>query len=167
MHRLPCIPVFFYAMAFSFTLLVFHLTANSVVQCKFWEIFKNKLNQLIKEHVPHKIAKVKDSLPWINTETKKLIRKRYRLYKKMKKNGDLDTKKKLKKIKHYSMWPKVLQHVKKSLYNQPKPYFFKKFLLWSHFWIDFNKFYIKTFRIVYILIVYLLIMFIWVVFICT
>jgi hypothetical protein len=44
--------------------------------------------------------------------------------------------------------------------------FFKK-LLWSHFWIDFNKFYTKTFRIVYILTVYLLIMFIWVVFICT
>jgi hypothetical protein len=66
----------------------------------------------------------------------------------------------------YSIWPKVLQHVKISLYNQPKPYFFKK-LLWSHFWIDFNKFYTKTFRIVYILIVYLLIMFIWVVFICS
>jgi hypothetical protein len=39
---------------------------------------------------------------------------------------------------NYSILPKVLQHVKKSLYNQPKPYFFKK-LLWSHFWIDFNK----------------------------
>jgi hypothetical protein len=50
------------------------------------------------------------------------------------------------------MWPKVLQHVKKSLYNQPKPYFFKK-LLWSHFWINFNQFYTKTLRIVYILIV--------------
>ena len=58
----------------------------------------------------------------------------------------------------YSMWPKVLAHVKKILYNQPKPYFFKK-VLCSHFWIDFNKFYTKTFRIVYILIVYLLIMF--------
>jgi hypothetical protein len=34
-----------------------HLNAN-----QFWEIFKNKLKQLIKEHVPHKIAKVKDSL---------------------------------------------------------------------------------------------------------
>ena len=42
------------------------------------------------------------------------------------------------------------------LNNQPKPYFFKK-LLWSHFWIDFNKFYTKTFRIVNILIVDLLI----------
>jgi hypothetical protein len=36
---------------------------------------------------------------------------------------------------------------KKSLYNQPKPYFFKK-ILWSNFWIDFNKYYTKTFRIV-------------------
>jgi hypothetical protein len=29
----------------------------------------------------------------------------------------------------YSVWSKLLPHVKKSLYNQPKPYFFKK-LLW-------------------------------------
>ena len=49
---------------------------------QLWEIFKNKLIQLIKD-VPHKIAKVKDSLPWINTETKKRIRKRDRLYKKI------------------------------------------------------------------------------------
>ena len=58
----------------------------------------NQLNQLIKDHVPHKIAKVKDSLPWINIEAKTLIRKRDRLYKKMKKKtGNLDTKKKFKK----------------------------------------------------------------------
>ena len=56
-----------------------HLNTNQL-----WEIFKNKLNQLIKKHVPHKVAKAKDSLPWINTETKKLIRKRDRLYKKWK-----------------------------------------------------------------------------------
>jgi hypothetical protein len=31
-------------------------------------------------------------------------------------------------IQLYSMWPKVLPHVKKSLYNQPKPYFFKTLL---------------------------------------
>jgi hypothetical protein len=55
---------------------------------------------------------------------------------------------------------------KKSLYNQPKPYFFKK-ILWSHFWIDLNKFYTKIFGIVYILIVYLLIMLLWVISICT
>ena len=53
---------------------------------------------------------------------------------------------------------------KKSIYNQPKPYFFN---CECHFWIDFNKFYTKTFKIVYILFVYLFIMFIRVVFICT
>jgi hypothetical protein len=66
----------------------------------------------------------------------------------------------------YSHLSKVFGNVKKSLCNQPKPYFFKK-LLWSHFWINFNIFYTKTFGIVCILFVYLLIMFIWVVFICT
>ena len=53
----------------------------------------------------------------------------------------------------YSMWPKVLPHVKIIV---------KSFL--DRF---FNKFHTKTFRMVYILIVYLLIMFIRVVFICT
>ena len=49
---------------------------------------------------------------------------------------------------------KVLGYVKKNPYNnQLKPYFFKK-LLWSHFGIDFNKFYTKTFGIVDIFIVY-------------
>ena len=43
----------------------------------------------------------------------------------------------------------------------------KKKILWSHFWIDFNRFYTKTFRIVHILIAYLLIMLLWVIFICT
>ena len=61
---------------------------------------------------------------------------------------------------------KVFGNVKKSLYNQPKPYFFKK-LLWSHFWTDVNKCCTKTFGIVNILIVYLLIMLLWVIFICT
>jgi hypothetical protein len=62
---------------------------------------------------------------------------------------------------HVHWYTKVFGNVKKSLYNQPKPYFFKR-LLWSYFWIDFNKCYTKTFGIVYILIVYLLIMLLWV-----
>ena len=37
---------------------------------------------------------------------------------------------------------KSMAHVKNLVYNQPKPYFFKK-LSWSHFWIDFNQFYTK------------------------
>jgi hypothetical protein len=61
----------------------------------------------------------------------------------------------------HSHLSKVFGNVKKSLCNQPKPYFFKK-LLWSHFWINFNIFYTKTFGIVYISFVYLLIMFIFI-----
>ena len=49
----------------------------------------------------------------------------------------------------------VAEHVKKiPIINQNHIFF----LLWSHFWIDFNKFYSKTFGIIYILLVYLLIM---------
>ena len=77
-----------------------HLNAKQL-----WEIFKNKLNQLIKDHVPHKVAKAKDSLPWINTKTKKLIRKRDKLYRKMKKTGNLDTKIKKNKTPH----PKIIK----------------------------------------------------------
>ena len=46
------------------------------------------------------------------------------------------------------MWPEVLPHLKKSLYNQPEPYCFQKIIVKS-FLIDFNKFHTKTFRIVY------------------
>ena len=67
----------------------------------------------------------------------------------------------------YSMWPKVLPHVKKNPYIINQNHIFSKNYCEVNFWIDFKKFYTKTFRIVYILIVYLLIMFIWVVFICT
>jgi hypothetical protein len=61
---------------------------------------------------------------------------------------------------------KYVNFSKNPYINQPKPYFFNK-LLWSHFWIDFNKFYTKTFGIVNMLSVYLLIMLLWVIFICT
>jgi hypothetical protein len=51
----------------------------------------------------------------------------------------------------------AIQYVAKSIAICKKnPYIINQ----NHFWIDFNKFYTKTFRIVYILIVYLLIMFI-------
>ena len=42
---------------------------------------------------------------------------------------------------------KSFRKSKKSLYNQRKPYFFKK-LLGSHLWIDFSKCYTKTFGII-------------------
>ena len=59
------------------------------------------------------------------------------------------------------MWPKALPHVKKNpcIINQNQ-IFSKNYCEVISGYIDFNKFYTKTFRIVYILIVYLLIMFI-------
>ncbi|MCS5551354.1 MAG: hypothetical protein NZ811_07540 [Gammaproteobacteria bacterium] len=64
-----------------------------------WCTFKSKLEELIKKHVPHKTARIKDSLPWITSDLKKLIRKRDRLYKRKKKSGDKKTAKKFKEIK--------------------------------------------------------------------
>jgi hypothetical protein len=58
-----------------------------------------KFEELIKKHVPHKTARTKDSLPWITSVLKKLIRKRDKLYKRKKKSGDKKTAKKFKEIK--------------------------------------------------------------------
>ena len=35
--------------------------------------------EIVKKHVPHKIAKTKESLPWLTPDIRKLIRKRDRL----------------------------------------------------------------------------------------
>jgi hypothetical protein len=43
--------------------------------------FKSKLEELIKKHVPHKTARTKDSLPWITSDLKTLIREKDRSYK--------------------------------------------------------------------------------------
>ena len=40
-----------------------------------WEYLKNQLEELIKIHIRHKIARRKDSPPWITTVIKKLIQK--------------------------------------------------------------------------------------------
>jgi hypothetical protein len=48
--------------------------------------------------------------------------------------------------------------VKKNPYIIDQNHILFYFLLWCHFWINFNIFYTKTFGIVYILFVYLLIM---------
>jgi hypothetical protein len=58
-----------------------------------------KFEELIKKHVTHKTARTKDSLPWITSVLKKLIRKRDRLYKRKNKSGDKKTVKKFKEIK--------------------------------------------------------------------
>ena len=44
-----------------------------------WDKFKTTITALVKDHVPHKTAKSKDSHPWINNDIRKLIKRRDRL----------------------------------------------------------------------------------------
>jgi hypothetical protein len=65
-----------------------------------WCTFKSKFEELIKKHVLHNTARTKDTLSWITSDVKKLIRKRDRLYKRRKKkSGDKKTADKFKEIK--------------------------------------------------------------------
>ena len=42
---------------------------------ELWNLFKNSLDSSIKVHIPHNMAKVKDNLPWISLDLKRLIKK--------------------------------------------------------------------------------------------
>ena len=44
-----------------------------------WDKFKTTITALVKDHIPHKTAKSKDSHPWINNDIRKLIKRRDRL----------------------------------------------------------------------------------------
>ena len=61
---------------------------NNVGATIMWEYIKNQLEELIKIHILHKIARRKDTPPWITSDIKKLIKKRDRLYKRKKKSED-------------------------------------------------------------------------------
>ncbi len=52
-----------------------------------YNIFTDAAEKGLKKHIPHKIAKQKDGLPWITPQIKRLMRKRDRLYKKTKKRN--------------------------------------------------------------------------------
>jgi len=53
-----------------------------------WTYFQTNLDNSIKNNIPHKRAKYKDGYPWINRDLRRLIRKRYRSYKRKKKSGN-------------------------------------------------------------------------------
>ncbi|CAG2188420.1 unnamed protein product [Mytilus edulis] len=67
---------------------------------ELWLEFKTKLNELVSEHIPHKKLTTKNKTPWVTFETRKLMKKRDRLYKKMKKSGNDNMRNKYKQIKH-------------------------------------------------------------------
>ena len=65
-----------------------------------WEHFQSSLEESVKEHIPSKLARVKDGHPWITRDVRRLIKKRDRWYKRKKKSGnarDLKTYKELKR----------------------------------------------------------------------
>jgi hypothetical protein len=59
---------------------------NSVNE--LWVTFRTGLEEGISKFIPHKRAKKNESLPWLSTETKKLMKKRDRLHTKLKKGKD-------------------------------------------------------------------------------
>ncbi|XP_076434604.1 uncharacterized protein LOC143274619 [Babylonia areolata] len=65
-----------------------------------WTEMRTGLSQALSDHVPHKQTRSKPSLPWVDYETKKLIRRRDRVHRRMKKNGDEALKQEFKALKH-------------------------------------------------------------------
>ena len=62
-------------------------TPNSDTE-EIWTELKEGLHTACTDHVPHKTTKKKPGLPWMDYETKKLIRRRDRVYKRLKKLGN-------------------------------------------------------------------------------
>ena len=65
-----------------------------------WNAFKSDLRMNIEKSVPSKLTNPKQTLPYMTTEIKRLIRKRDKLYKKMKRKPATSANKHYKNIKH-------------------------------------------------------------------
>ena len=49
-----------------------------------WKCIKDSLTLIIKDHVPTKYSSSSINQPWLNSKTKKLVRKKKKLFKKLK-----------------------------------------------------------------------------------
>jgi hypothetical protein len=49
-----------------------------------WLLIKTKIQEIIDKHVPSMTLRQKQDIPWLTPEIKRLIRKRERIYKKLK-----------------------------------------------------------------------------------
>ena len=54
---------------------------------ELWTLFRDKLQTAIKDHIPHKQARAKENKPWVSPALRRLIKKRDRVFKKMRKQG--------------------------------------------------------------------------------
>ena len=52
-----------------------------------WSLFKDKVTDLMKKHIPTRTFRPKFDVPWMSTSIKRGIRKKHRLYKRAKKTG--------------------------------------------------------------------------------
>ena len=64
-----------------------------------WDTFKSNLLKAVQQFVPHLTSTTRDRPPWITSEVKKLLRKRNRLFKKVKQNSTDNRKEKLRSLK--------------------------------------------------------------------
>ena len=54
---------------------------------ELWDKFASRLEQGIDKFIPTRKAGTRDGFPWINQEIRRLMRKRDKLYKRMKRSG--------------------------------------------------------------------------------
>ncbi|KAL8600722.1 hypothetical protein ACOMHN_057311 [Nucella lapillus] len=66
---------------------------------ELWTLFRDHLKAAIKDHIPHKQARVKENKPWVSPALRRLIKKRDRIFKKMRKQGTEELKQKNKQLR--------------------------------------------------------------------
>ena len=66
---------------------------------ELWDKFASRLVKGIDKFIPTRKAGTRDGFPWINQEMRRLMRKRYKLYKRMKGSDRPNDTKKFKKKK--------------------------------------------------------------------
>ncbi len=63
-----------------------------------WNFFKSKLQETTEKHIPHKMMRPNNGLPWVPTELKRQYRKEERIHKKVR-QGKKNLKPRLKALK--------------------------------------------------------------------
>ncbi|XP_019615685.1 PREDICTED: uncharacterized protein LOC109463354, partial [Branchiostoma belcheri] len=66
---------------------------------ELWSTFKDSLQTAVQEFIPHKLVRMKENKPWITPALHRLIKRRDRIYKKMRKRGTQDLKNQYKKLR--------------------------------------------------------------------
>ena len=102
--------------------------ANTRSVNELWNIFKTKLNDLITKHIPHKKLSSKPNTPWVTPKLRSFMKKRDRLYSKMKKveiktwkinTSKWNTKYKNNLDRHTGLTSKISLHLNKTTTASP------------------------------------------------